>query len=316
MFLPPRLLRCHTLISTSIETTAIRYLPPTFPRQSLQCRFKSRKPRKIDHSRLARAPAKSVKSNPSAETSEQVYEKLTLIGELLADLRNWRHSRLLLTLIVNSTVTVIFLKWVHEAAHNADIRPAEDSSTPSTEGRFVPVSEGKTRFFTPAQEWLIENFSVSPINLREGRYWTVVTSIFSHQLPIHACINVLISHWMFTGLSPAFGTIPVGGTFLVGGILGNLVAVAWMHKRGGEAFKERYPGLLLGGLGMSAGSLSMLGFATAIHPSWLVRVYGVLPVKLVHAVIVIWAYEVAQYFRQGGWEKVESSVCPGCCLLS
>jgi membrane associated rhomboid family serine protease len=173
----------------------------------------------------------------------------------------------------------------------------------------VPLSEDKTRFITPGQEYLLENFTVTPINLREGRYWTVLTGIFSHQLPIHAFFNVIASHLMFTGLSPVFGTIPLAVTFLVGGVAGNLMTVAWMSKRGGKAFDERYPGQFYGALGMSAANLSVLGFAGAVYPSWVIKVYGMIPIKLSHVIIATWVFEALQYWRETGWDKIQSSVC-------
>jgi hypothetical protein len=121
---------------------------------------------------------------------------------------------------------------------------------------------------------------------------------------------MLASHFLFTGMTPIFGTVPVGLTFLVGGIAGNAVAVLWMGKRGGDSYNEKFPGQFFGGLGMSAANLSMLGFAAAVHPKWIFKLYGVIPLRVSYLVVGAWLFEAFQYWQQTGWDKIQSSVCP------
>lgn len=61
---------------------------------------------------------------------------------------------------------------------------------------------------------------------------------------------------------------------------------------------------------MSAANLSLLGFATAVYPKWVIRLYGVIPIKISYVIIGAWVVEVFRYWQQEGWEKIESSVFP------
>ncbi len=41
-------------------------------------------------------------------------------------------------------------------------------------------------------QWMSDHFLVSGESLREGRYWTLITSAFSHNLLIHIVLNMLV----------------------------------------------------------------------------------------------------------------------------
>jgi hypothetical protein len=294
---------------------------------ALQIRLKSRK---SNFNRPSASPPPSnasPASNPSSayspppirpirphKTVDVIYEKPTEIGSIFVDLKNWRHSRLLLTIVVNSAAFIVFCLWTWEAHKASKAKEKLDNgesngSADESTGKYVPGTTTATRFVTPGQEWLLDNFTVTPLNYREGRYWTYLTSIFSHQLPSHTFVNVLVSHLLFTGLAP-FGTIPVAGVFLLGGITSNIIISSWMVKRGSTNFDEKYPGQFYGGLGMSAANLSVLGFAAAVNPKWVVQLYGVIPIKISYVVIGAWFFEVFRYWKQDGWEKIQSSVFP------
>jgi hypothetical protein len=61
---------------------------------------------------------------------------------------------------------------------------------------------------------------------------------------------------------------------------------------------------------MSAANLSLLGFAAAVYPKWVIQLYGVIPVKISYVIIGAWVVEVFRYWKQEGWEKIQSSVWP------
>lgn len=243
-----------------------------------------------------------------------IYEKPTKLYSILLDLKNWRHSRLLLSIVVNSATFIVFCLWTREAYKAArekakleDEGPSAGDDDPS-KGRFVPgTTTTETRYLTPGQEWLLDNFTVTPLNIKEHRYWTFFTSLFSHQIPSHTFFNMLASHFLFTGLAP-FGTVPVAGAFFLGGVTANMIMAAWMVKRGSTNFDEKYPGQFYGGLGMSAANLSLLGFAAAVYPKWVIQLYGVIPIKISYVIIGAWVVEVFRYWKQEGWEKIQSSV--------
>ena len=60
---------------------------------------------------------------------------------------------------------------------------------------------------------------------------------------------------------------------------------------------------------MSAANLSLLGFAAAVYPKWVAQLYGVIPVKISYVIIGAWVVEAFRYWKQEGWDKIQSSVC-------
>jgi membrane associated rhomboid family serine protease len=264
----------------------------------------------------ANPPSKpSPKKRPAAaprlrkgEEENRIYARLSPTGEFIQDLVEWRRSKYFLSILINSAAFVIFCMWLHEAHLSKEAKEASVEGEDNEKGKYVAGTTEDTRFITPGQEWMLDNFTLTPINIREGRYWTLVTSMFSHQLPIHAGVNIVVSHFLLTTLCPVFGTIPVGLAFFVGGVSANIMSVAWMGKRGKSVYKEKYPGQFFGVLGMSGGIYAVLGFGGAAYPHWYVDIFHVWPVKISYVVIFAWLFEAFQYWRHTGWEKIQSSV--------
>ena len=244
-----------------------------------------------------------------SDVEPKIYATLTPMGEIINDIVEWQHSRLFLAILVNTTAFIVYCFWVREAHRSAKAKEEFIEGEENEEkGKYVTGTIQDTRFITPGQEWLLDNFTLTPINVREGRYWTLVTSLFSHQLPSHAAGNMVISHLLLTALCPIFGTIPVGLAFVIGGTLGNVMSVAWMAKRGKSVYKEKYPGQFFGGLGMSGANYAVLGFGATAYPNWYINVFRVWPVRMSHVVIFAWLFEAFQYWRHTGWEKIQSAV--------
>src|SRR5205085_11823376 len=114
----------------SIPSSFSRTLNPII--FALQVRFKSKRS-KFHHpgatppppSNASPSSGRSSASSPlpirpirPRKTVDVIYEKPTAIGSILIDLKNWRHSRLLLTIVVNSAAFIVFSLWTQEA-HNA-----------------------------------------------------------------------------------------------------------------------------------------------------------------------------------------------------
>ena len=265
-------------------------------------------------------PPQSAKPQPSNRTSEQPIPQPALnsrrdstpssTSDFIADIRDWRYSQYLFFTIVSATSFVVFCFWVREAHRAAEAKNAAeiDKQDDAGRGRFVTGSIEDTRYVTPGQEWLLDNFTVTPINMQEGRYWTLVTSIFSHQLPVHLALNIMAAQFLMTPLCRLFGTIPIATSFFIGGVGANYVVVSWMGKRAGDSFNKKYPGQFFGYLGMSGAVLSVVGFGAAALPGWKVRLWNVIPIKVPHLVIGVWLFSALQYWTQTGWDKIQSGV--------
>src|SRR5271170_548164 len=247
---------------------------------------------------------------PLRKQSARVEIKASPVNEFINDIRDWRYSRYLFFTVVSTTSFVIFCFWAREAYRAAEAKKAIEKDEPDDgeRGRFVTGTIEDTRYVTPGQEWLLDNFTVTPINMREGRYWNLATSIFSHQLPIHLAFNLMAAQVLMTPLCRLCGTIPIGISFLVGGIGANYVVVSWMGKRAGDSFNEKYPGQFFGYIGMSGAICSVLGFGAAALPGWKVRLWSVIPLKVPHIAIGVWLFSALQYWTQTGWDKIQSGV--------
>jgi hypothetical protein len=244
-----------------------------------------------------------------SDVEPKIYATFTPMGEVINDIVEWQHSRLFLAILANTAAFIVYCFWVREAHRSAKAKEEFIEGQENEEkGKYVTGTIQDTRFITPGQEWLLDNFTLTPINVREGRYWTLITSLFSHQLPTHAAGNMVISHLLLTALCPIFGTIPVGLAFVIGGTLGNVMSVAWMAKRGKSVYQEKYPGQFFGGLGMSGANYAVLGFGATAYPNWYINVFRVWPVRMSYVVIFAWLFEAFQYWRHTGWEKIQSAV--------
>ena len=250
---------------------------------------------------------------PGKKKDAEVFEQLTSKSQMVFDFLNWRYSRTFLALVLNSAAFVVYCMWTYEAYQASQAKEAikrGDAVDPSR-GRFVTEADRPERFLTPGQEWLLDNFTLTPINFREGRYWTLITSLFSHQLPLHTASNMIFCHIVCTALCPVLGTVPVALAFLIGGVSGNLMTMLWQGKRGGKSYDEKYPGQFFGSLGMSGANYAMMGFGVTAWPNWFISVFGVGSIRVSHLVIVAWLWEAFQYWRQEGWEKIQSAVIAG-----
>jgi membrane associated rhomboid family serine protease len=78
--------------------------------------------------------------------------------------------------------------------------------------------------------WLSENFTLSATNWRAGRYYTMLTSAFSHQDPVHFLFN-MIAFNAFGGILMFSG---LGGMHVASLCIGSAIAgsFAWLYQRG------------------------------------------------------------------------------------
>jgi membrane associated rhomboid family serine protease len=76
---------------------------------------------------------------------------------------------------------------------------------------------------------LWENFTLSSINFNAGRYWTLITSAFSHNMLMHFAFNMI----SFNALAGILAIIPGIGAFHILALsLGSAAAgsAAWLYQ--------------------------------------------------------------------------------------
>ena len=72
------------------------------------------------------------------------------------------------------------------------------------------------------QEFMIDNFLVSYTGLMEGRYWTLLTSVFSHNMLLHIGINMFVLNSFGSLLEQVLGRWRFLAFYLVAGVVSSI----------------------------------------------------------------------------------------------
>lgn len=76
--------------------------------------------------------------------------------------------------------------------------------------------------FTDTYPFMKEHFLVSYTALEDGYYWTLLSSVFSHNMFFHFFINMFVLHNFGRFLENYLGTLQFGIIYLLSGIMGSL----------------------------------------------------------------------------------------------
>jgi membrane associated rhomboid family serine protease len=120
----------------------------------------------------------------------------------------------------------------------------------------------------------IQNMSLSPIGvLREHRYWTTITSVFTHLGFMHIAGNMLSFFFMGQMLAATPGFTPLKLTILVLGS-GFAGSVGWLYttqKNGNPQGRA---------LGFSGSVMGVGTVAAFLYPKAQFAIYGIIPMPL------------------------------------
>jgi membrane associated rhomboid family serine protease len=122
---------------------------------------------------------------------------------------------------------------------------------------------------------LKQNFLLSVENLREGRWWTLVTSAFSHISLGHLFVNMLAFHQLGQVLvyTPGLKAGRHFGILILGSILAGSAAFL-SHE------STIHPGAQRVGLGFSSAVAGVVTAAACLMPYQQVLLFGVIPLPL------------------------------------
>ncbi|KAH9963176.1 hypothetical protein BC827DRAFT_1129057 [Russula dissimulans] len=81
------------------------------------------------------------------------------------------------------------------------------------------------------KRWLLDNFINSYENIRRGRFWTLVTSSFSHAQPGHALVNGFTFWFLAPTALAVLGNAHFLMLYLGSGVFANLASLVW-NKQG------------------------------------------------------------------------------------
>jgi membrane associated rhomboid family serine protease len=126
-----------------------------------------------------------------------------------------------------------------------------------------------------ASKILQQNFLLSVQNLKEGRFWTLVTSAFSHISPGHLFFNMLAFHQLGQVLVYTTGLKAVRhfGILILGSALAG--STAFLSHEGAMG-----PHVQRVGLGFSAVVSGVVTAAACLMPHQRVLMFGVIPLPL------------------------------------
>ncbi|KZW03932.1 rhomboid-domain-containing protein [Exidia glandulosa HHB12029] len=134
--------------------------------------------------------------------------------------------------------------------------------------------------------FMFANFTSSVQNIQGGRYWTLVTSCFSHQAPIHLLMNSLAIYWMAPTVLQLLGPVPFMTFYIATGVAANVLSLVW--KSSMSSRENRWS------LGASGCGLGVFGFFATIFPKAPLNLYGLIPVPAWLAVGGFFAFDLWQ----------------------
>lgn len=132
------------------------------------------------------------------------------------------------------------------------------------------------------EKTLDENFLLRPSDLQNAKYWTLITSAFSHQALYHGLGNMFAIHAFgtvlaYAGVPPlALGMLMMGSA--VGGSLGFLAQHGGLHGAKRRSSWQRIEHAALGASGMAMG---MGAAAALLRPTSQMLVMGIIPLPMV-----------------------------------
>lgn len=128
---------------------------------------------------------------------------------------------------------------------------------------------------------LYRNFICSRLNMRRGRYWTLVTSIFSHKDPIHLFLNMYGLYSLGQTMAYFLGPQRFMLLYLTCGVVGSLAHLQWskMNRRDN------------GSIGASGAVLGVLACFCLLSPSSTIILLFI-PVPAIGALALTVAYDL------------------------
>ncbi|KAI6382004.1 hypothetical protein MCOR25_000884 [Pyricularia grisea] len=145
-------------------------------------------------------------------------------------------------------------------------------------------------------KWMLENFTLSRKNLNEGRWWTLITSAFSHKDPIHLLFNMLTLRFgvdaaLHAGLGPSRVLL-----LATGAALSSSYAGLW----DGETRKHSIDRPGLGASGIVEGFLAAMALTRPWMQVSLMLIPIPVPLPVVWGLFTAWDFYNLSMARQHG----------------
>jgi len=127
------------------------------------------------------------------------------------------------------------------------------------------------------------HFLQSAQNLREGRYWTLLTSCFSHQDTFHFLFNSIALYTIAPTVLAALGNARFVGFYLASGVISNLFSHYWhSYARPDPNYSSH---------GASGAVSAAMAFSTCLEPTATFLLFGIVPMPAWFLVGGLLAYD-------------------------
>lgn len=158
-------------------------------------------------------------------------------------------------------------------------------------GVFMLWQAAKLDHFT-SLEWMVDNFTVSFDGLAAGRWWTLITSVFSHNWFLHLLINLLVLRSFGSLLERVLGPWRLLRIYLFCGVVASLchcLVSAWVL---GEPN--------LPAVGASGAIAGMVLLFSLMFPRETILLFGVIPLPAMVGAVLFIGLDLWGLSRQAG----------------
>lgn len=133
-------------------------------------------------------------------------------------------------------------------------------------------------------QFMVDNFLVSWTSLEDGRWWTLLTSAFSHNRIFHIAINMFVIRGFGSVMNLEMGNKKFILFYLIAGMSGSLLhsftSNFWMSQPD------------LPALGASGAIAGIILYFSLIFPEEKILLLGLIPVRAMWGAIILVAFDV------------------------
>lgn len=135
-----------------------------------------------------------------------------------------------------------------------------------------------------SKDWMLLNFAVSYTSLIEGRYWTLLTSVFSHNSLLHLFINMFVLNSFGGLLEQLLGRGRFLAFYLFAGFIGSLSHCMVSHFVIGHSD--------LFAVGASGAIAGLILLFSLLFPKEKIYFFGVIPLPAIFGALAFIALDL------------------------
>ncbi|EIM88239.1 rhomboid-domain-containing protein [Stereum hirsutum FP-91666 SS1] len=148
-------------------------------------------------------------------------------------------------------------------------------------------------------KFMAENFTSSKMNYEAGRWWTALTSCFSHQSFSHILFNGMTFYFMAPAVASILGTSSFLFLYLGGGIFSSLFSHT-LSTLPQSSYKSTHQ---ISSVGASGAIFSIISFFTCLSPRTTFLLFGIVPCPAWGVVAGTIAYDGYNSWRESKGQK-------------